>query len=332
MILAGDIGGTKTILGLFSRDGKKLQTLAEQKFPSQGYRSLEAMIRDFIDAHQHLVARNPIKNCAVGIAGPVVNGRSHLVNLKWRADATRLARSLDLPRAWVLNDLEATGWGVRELPSRKLHNLTPGVRPRAGNAALIAAGTGLGTATMFWNGTRHVPSAGEGGHQNFAPRTLDEIDLLRFMMRRYKRVSIERIVAGPGLGAIYEFLVESGRCKKTARMQRVLDEEQDDNAAVSRMGLAGKDAGARRALEMFVSLYGAVAGDLALVTRALGGIYVGGGIAPKILDAIDGGAFVEAFRDKGRLRSFVETIPVKVILEPRTALLGAAARAAAGDV
>jgi glucokinase len=244
-------------------------------------------------------------------------------------DARRIARFLRLPEVHLLNDLEATAWGISALPPGKTLNLTPRARGRPGNAALIAAGTGLGTAILCWDGKRHWPAAGEGGHAGFAPRDGDEMELLRYFLRRYDRLSLDRLVSGPGLGRIYEFLVESGRGTSSPPMARRLEQEEPA-AAISEAGLRGNDPTAERALDWFVSLYGSAAGDLALVAGAIGGVWVGGGIAPKILPKLRSGAFVRAFRTKGRLSPYLERIPVRVILDPRTGLLGAAARAARG--
>ena len=322
VILAGDVGGTKTNLGLFTWSSGKLRRVREGTFSSQESPSLEAMIARFLSEGGGTVHR-----AAVGVAGPVIDGTSQVVNLRWPVDERKLARAVGTPHVRVLNDLEATAWGIPVLPSRKLLNLTPGLRPRAGNAALIAAGTGLGMAILFRNGERFEPAASEGGHQGFAPRNEIEIELLRFMRKRYGRVSVERILAGPGFSAIYEFLVASGRGVETPEMSRRLA-AGDRNSAVSEAGVNGEDPVAERAVEMFVSMYGASAGDLALIARAVGGVYVGGGIAPKILPKLRSGEFLQSFRAKGRLSQLVEQIPVKVILEPNTALLGAAACAA----
>ncbi len=322
MILAGDVGGTKTNLGLFTWSNAKLRLVREGTFPSQESPSLEAMVGGFLAEGSETVHR-----AAVGVAGPVVGGRSQVVNLRWPVDERKLARALGTPHVRVLNDLEATAWGIPVLPSRKLLSLTPGLRARPGNAALIAAGTGLGMAILFRNGDQLEPSASEGGHQGFAPRNEIEIELLQFMRQRYGRVSVERIVAGPGFSAIYEFLVASGRGVETPEMSRRLA-TGDRNSAVSEAGVLGDDPVAERAVEMFVSMFGASAGDLALIARAVAGVYVGGGIAPKILPKLRSGGFLESFRAKGRLSQLVEQIPVKIILEPRTALLGAAACAA----
>jgi glucokinase len=323
MILAGDVGGTKTNLGLFRHSGGKLVAVREGGFPSQEFSSLEAMIDRFLAE-----GRQKVDRAAVGVAGPVVGGRSHVVNLRWPVDAAKLARTLGLSRVDVLNDLEANAWGIPELPPRKLVNLTPGLRGRPGNGALIAAGTGLGMAILFRDGERFRPSASEGGHQEFGPRDDLEIELLRYLRRLHGRVSIERVVAGPGFSAIYQFLIDHGWGKESAMMSERLATAGDPNGVISEAGLAGEDPVARMTLEMFVSLFGSAAGDLALVAKATAGVYVGGGIAPKILPRLRTGEFIRAFRNKGRLTPLLEQIPVKVILEPRTALIGAAACAA----
>jgi len=323
MILAGDVGGTKTNLGLFRRVGGKLVSSREESFSSQEFPSLETMIAEFLSR-----GRQKVDRAAVGVAGPVVGGRSHVVNLRWPVDGKRLARSLGLTRTDLLNDLEANAWGIPELPSKKFLNLTPGQRPGSGNAALIAAGTGLGMAILFRDGERFRPSATEGGHQEFAPRDDLEIELLRFMRRRHGRVSTERIVAGPGFSAIYQFLIEHGWGKESKRMSKRLAAADDPNGVISAAGLADEDRLARKTLEMFVSLYGSAAGDLALVAKSTAGVFVGGGIAPKILPMLRTGEFLRSFRNKGRLSPLLEGMPVKVILEPRTALIGAAACAA----
>ena len=322
MILAGDVGGTKTLLGLFEQVQGRLRVVREASFPSQGFPSLPAMVQEFLSA-----GREKVHRFAIGVAGPVIDGRSHVVNLRWPVDARKLAGSLGLTRVDVLNDLEATAWGIPELPSKKLQSLTPGLRSGRGNAALIAAGTGLGMALLIRDGDRFTPVASEGGHQEFAPRDDLEIELLRFMRQRLGRVSVERIVAGPGFSAIYRFLVESGRGQESESISRRMAEGADPNAIVTEAALEG-DPVAGRAVDLFVSMYGSAAGDLALVTKATGGVYVAGGIAPRILPRLRSGEFVRAFRAKGRLSPLLEKIPIRVVLEPRTALLGAAACAA----
>jgi len=323
VILAADVGGTSTRLGLFRQVGGKLRTEREAQFDSREADSFEAIVDAFLAAGKQRIHR-----CALGVAGPIVGERSEIVNLPWRVDVRRVGRRVGLDRVILLNDLEATGWGIPHLGPRHSVSLTPGLRGRPGNAALIAAGTGLGTAILFWDGKRFRPSAGEGGHQSFAPTDDLGVALLRFLRRRHGRVSWERVVAGPGLTAIYEFFVENRWGEKTREMRRRLDGADDPNLVIGEAGLRGDDWLAQRALDMFVSLYGAVAGDLALVANASAGVWVAGGIAPRILPRLRSGGFVRAFRDKGRLEPLVTKIPIRVIVEPRAALLGAAARAA----
>lgn len=321
MILAGDVGGTKTSLGLFDHSQGKLRALAEESFASRDYRSLEAIVEQFLSGRR----RRRISGAAVGVAGPVVRGGTQIVNLRWPVDAARLSRALGLERIQLLNDLEATAWGIAELAPRQLVSLTRGLRGRPGNGALIAAGTGLGMAILAWDGERFRPSASEGGHQGFTPRDELEIDLLRYMRKKYRRVSLERVISGPGFSDMYDFLIASGRRKESVAMKRRLAGADDRNAVISRAGMNSEDRAAAMVVDLFVSLYGAAAGDLALVARATAGVYVGGGIAAKLLPQLRHGRFMRAFRDKGRLTPLVEKIPVHVILEPRAALLGAAA-------
>ena len=292
---------------------------ARRVFASQDYPSLPAIVEEFLSG-----GRQKVHGCAVGVAGPVIDGRSQVVNLRWPVDAARLSRVAGVERALVLNDLEATAWGIPELDADQTVELIPGLMGRPGNAALIAAGTGLGMALLFWDGRQHQAAASEGGHQQFAPRDEMEIELLRFLRRKHARVSAERVVAGPGFSAIYQFLIDSGSYEESPEMTRRLAESDDPNAAISAAGVQGADPAAEKAVDLFVSMYGSAAGDLALVAKATAGLYVGGGIAPKILPKLRSGAFIQSFRNKGRLSSLIETIPVRVILEPRTALLGAA--------
>jgi len=323
VILAGDVGATKTLLGLFAHSRGGLRAVREASFRSADHGSLEEIVLEFMKG-----GRERIHALAVGVAGPVVDGKSAVVNLRWPVEARGLARCSGMDTVHVINDVEATAWGIPALGSRQTVSLTPRLRSRPGNAALIAAGSGLGTAILFWDGLRHRPAAGEGGHVGFAPRDDVEIELLKHLQEEHDRVSVERVTSGPGLTAIYRFLVGTGRVRAGRVMNRLVDEASDPAAAIAHAGLDGADPAARRALDRFVSFYGAAAGDLALVARAVGGVWVGGGIAPKILQALRSGEFLRAFRDKGRLASFVQKIPVRVILEPRTALIGAAAYAA----
>ena len=318
-VLAGDVGGTKTLLGLFGTVDGRLRSVREASYASQEAPDLPSMVRAFLAR-----GRERPEVFAVGVAGPVVAGRSQVVNLPWTVDDSELARTFGFRSVRVLNDLEATGWAVPALEGRQLRSLTHGLRPGAGNAAVISAGTGLGMAILVRDGARWLVSASEGGHQDFPPRDETEMELHSFVRRELRgRVSVERLVSGDGISRIYRFLVATGRTRESSAMRRRLAAAPDQNAAISRAALSGRDAACVRTLEMFVGLYGAAAGNLALVARAVGGVFVAGGIAPKILPALRWGGFLRAFRSKGRLSTLLETIPVKVVLEKRAALLGA---------
>ena len=322
MILAGDVGGTKTLLGLFEREGRRLRASRISILASADWPTFESMIAAFLAE-----GRERPRRAAFGIAGPIFRGRSQIVNLRWAVDARKVSRAIGNRPVALLNDLEASAHGLNELTPRQIVNLTPGLKPGDGNVALISPGTGLGMAILVRDGARLLVSASEGGHADFAPRDADEAALLEYVQRRHPRVSQERIVAGPGFSAIYDFLVDTGREKASPAMLARLA-SGDRNAAVSEAGVEGSDPAAERAVEMFVSLLGAAAGNLALVAKASGGVFVGGGIPPRILPKLREGTFLESFRAKGRLRRFLESVPVKVVVEPRLGLLGAAAHAA----
>ncbi|MCP3906095.1 MAG: glucokinase [Planctomycetes bacterium] len=323
MILAADLGGTKSLLGLFRMVAGKPSAEREQTFDSSAFSSFETMAGEFLSGER----RKP-RRVAIGVAAPVSRGVSQAVNLQWTVSARRVATRLAVEDVLLLNDLEATAWGIPSLSPRKLVNLTPGLRPGKGNAAVLAAGTGLGMATVVRDGERWLPQPSEGGHQDFGPRDDLEIALLRYMRRRQRgRVSLDRLVSGPGLVAIYDFLVDNGWGRPSTRMRTHPADVSDRAAAIGAAGLAEEDPVASRAVDLLVSLYGAAAGNLALAARATGGVYVGGGIAPRLLPRLRAGGFVAAFRDKGRLSDLLHKICIRVIVEPRTALIGAAAAA-----
>ena len=320
MIIAGDIGGTKTNVALFEPKGDELGTAVAQKsFPSGKYPSLEAILEEFVAEHHPEVA-----GACFGIAGPVVEGRVETPNLAWVVSDRTLAETLKIGRVGLINDLEATAFGIEALKPAQLHTLNEGDPSRRGHRALIAAGTGLGMAGIFYDGSRYHPIASEGGHAEFAPRTSMEIDLLRYLMEKFGgHVSYERALSGPGLYNVYSFL----RDQKFAEEPAWLAEEiasGDKTAAVSKAALSKKSELAMEALDMFVEIYGAMAGNLALIMKSFGGLYIGGGIAPKIIEKLRDGAFMKAFKDKGRMSSLVSSIPVHIILDDKTALYGAA--------
>lgn len=327
MLLAGDVGGTKTALGLFDESRPGVPSVAQGRAASRDHPSLESVVREFLDAH----GRPRIDAACFGVAGVVVDGRVATTNLPWHADERKLAGEIPARRVRLLNDLEAAGYGVLGLRPDELGEIQAG-RPRDGNKALIAAGTGLGEALLIWHQGHHRVVASEGGHAAFGPRSELEDRLLEHLRREHGHVSYERVLSGPGLVAIYRFLRHAG-VDGTGRARSApepgwLTERlaaEDPAAVVSEVGLAGSDPACAAALELFASIYGAEAGNLALKVVAVGGVLVGGGIAPKIREALVAGGFVRAFRDKGPMAGLMADIPVHIALNPDTPLLGAAA-------
>ena len=318
MILAGDVGGTKTALALFElRDGA-LVLEREATLPSREFPAFEDAVARFLDGG----TRPAVEAACFGVAGPVVNGRSVTTNLPWQLDEATLAASIPARRVRLLNDLEATGYGVLTLPPTALEPLQRGAA-RQGNMVLIAAGTGLGEALLIWDGQRHLVVASEGGHVDFAPRTDLETELLRFLRKELGRVSYERVLSGPGLYNVYRFLRDTGGLAEPSWLHDRIA-TGDPSAVVSEVGLAGGHPLCVQALYLFVAVYGAEAGNLALKALAVGGVFVGGGIAPKIRAKLADGTFVTAFCDKGRFAELMASIPISLVLEPRAALLGAA--------
>jgi glucokinase len=307
LILAGDIGGTNTRLALV--DGDPREPSALEIYPSGEHASLEEIVGAFLAAHPAEPAA-----ASFAIAGPVRDGRVQVTNLAWSVDAESLASTLALDHVQLLNDLEANAWGLPVLRADDLHVLNQGVSGAAGNAAVCSAGTGLGEAGMYWDGAHHQPFACEGGHTDFAPLTEQQEGLREHLAAQYDHVSYERVCSGPGLVNIYEFL--AGTCSLEA-------------PEISQRALAGTDATAVAALDMFVEIYGAEAGNLALKLMATGGVYLGGGIAPRILPKLEDGAFMRNFTAKGRFTDLLAGVPVRVILNDRTALMGAALAAEA---
>ena len=324
MILAGDIGGTNTRLARGAPDtaGLRLQDVAS--YASREHSGLEEIVARYRREHP-----GPVAAASFGVAGPVRDGVVRTTNLPWVIEAPRVAALLGLPAVGLLNDLEANAWGLAGLGPQDVLILGPGSPGASGNSAIIAAGTGLGEAGLFWDGRRHHPFATEGGHADFAPCDETEDGLLRWLRARFGRVSWERVVSGPGLVNIYTYLREQGRHPEDAGLAEAM-RSGDPAAAISLAATGGRSPLASAALDLFVSAYGGEAGNLALVTYSTGGLYVGGGIAPRIAARLADGRFMARFHDKGRMRPLMESIPVRVVLNDRTALLGAARHAAAG--
>ena len=324
MILAGDIGGTNTRLALVEAAPGGMRILFEKTFPSRERTSLEAALAEFLALH-----RAAFTKASFGIAGPVRNGRCEATNLPWVVDAKSVAKRLRLKRVGLINDLVANAYGIALLRGKDFVTLNKGNRNAQGNQALISAGTGLGEAGLLWDGKAHRPFASEGGHTDFAPRNHLEAELLDYLMKRHGRVSYERIGSGPGLVNAYRFFRDRGKGKEPAWLAEEL-RVGDPAAVISRRALDGKSPLCVQALDLFVSVYGAQAGNLALTVMATGGVYLGGGIAPKIVSKLKEPGFMNAFTAKGRLSPLLREVPVRVIMNPKTALLGAARHAALG--
>ncbi len=328
VVLAGDIGGTKTLLALFERTEGGLRALAERSFPSREHGSLEEIVRAFLAS----APRVPIATGCFAVAGPVIDGRAKATNLPWEMEEGSLAQAAGVPRVRLLNDLEGTAYGMLFLRPEEQHVLVAGTRPLLrGNVAVIAAGTGLGEAMLYFDGREHHPIASEGGHADFAPQGEREVALLAYLGRRFGgHVSWERILSGPGLHNVYCFLRDEGFASEPAELREALEAASDPTPVISQRGLAGSDALCTEALDLFCRIYGAEAGNFALRFLAVGGVFLGGGIAPKILPALSRGGFLEGYTAKGRLGPLLQGIPVRVCLNPKAALLGAAHFAARG--
>lgn len=333
-IIAADIGGTKTSVASFEPPreladaGRAPRLLERTRYVSADYDGLGAILREFMSTHR--ISPTSVRRVCAGIAGPVVEGHVETPNLPWSVNAEQLKRDLGVGGVSLLNDLEATAERAATLTEADVYVLNAGRRPKGPltNGAVIAAGTGLGMAVLHPINGAWWPVASEGGHMDFAPRDELEMELLRFLLRRHKRVSVERVLSGPGLVALYDFFAQRGQPAPNPELAAALRvEETDDPRLISEAALAGTCPVANLALDLFVSVYGATAGNLGLMAVSTGGMFVGGGIAPKILERLKGPAFMEAFTHKGRLSPLLETMPVHVILDADAALMGAAGRA-----
>jgi glucokinase len=323
MILAGDIGGTNTRLAIVERtDGGHLRIVIEATFRSTAYDGLHKIIEEFL-------GRQEVKPQAAcfGVAGPVHDNRCKTMNLTWVVDGAELAAQSRIPHVAVINDLEANAYGISCLESHDFEIVNAGDPNAAGHAAVVSPGTGLGEAGMFWDGQRYIPIPTEGGHTDFGPRTALEYELGQYLARQYEHLSYERIVSGPGIVNIYQFLRETGRGEEPEWLAAEL-KKGDPAAAISRAALEGRSSLCEQTLDVFLELFGAEAGNVALTFMARGGVWLGGGIVVKILPRLKATPhFLSGFTSKGRLRSLMEAIPIRVILNDKTALLGAASHA-----
>lgn len=354
MILAGDIGATKVHLALFDwRDGR-VDPERERTFASKDFPQFQDLLHEFLSPveedeeedtgaepsaagdddpgneppHEPSATAPPeVEVACLGVAGPVLDNRCRTTNLPWTLDGDELAKRFSIPMVRLLNDLEATAYGLFVLQPDELDVLNPGTAPKSPHSlALIAAGTGLGEAILFWDGRRYQPIPSEGGHADFAPNTDLEIELLRHLRTTHLHVSYERLLSGAGIQAIYEFLRDHKKNEPTWLAERL--KAADPPAVIAEAGLAKQADIAVQTLDLFASIYGAEAGNLALKAMALSGVYLGGGIAPKLLPKLKDGTFMRAFTAKGRYKRLLSAIPVRVITNPKAGLLGAAAVAA----
>ena len=321
MLLAGDIGGTKTNLAIFSSQAGLRAPLAEATFPSGKYSCLEDIVQEFIKQ-----VSMPVNQASFGVAGPVNDGHAVITNLPWIIDEQTIRQTLHLSSVSLLNDLEAIAYAVPILEPIDVHTINAGETSPGGGIAVIAPGTGLGEAYLTWDGTRYRAYPSEGGHASFSPNNDDEMGLLQYLRGHFGHVSFERVCSGNGLPNIYAYLRDSQYAEETPEIAAQLAEAADPTPVIVQAAL-DPDAPCslcQATLNMFLSILGTEASNLALKILATGGVYLGGGIPPRILSALENGRFLSAFRNKGRFSDLMARIPVRVILNPKTALLGAA--------
>ena len=318
MYLIADIGGTKTNIVALEDIDKRYKPVFEKTFASKNYDSLKSIVKEVIEENSF-----QIKSACFGVAGPVKNGKCEATNLPWLIDSKKIADVLGIKQddVHLLNDLESAAYGIDIIEEKDLYILNKGNPQKNGTRCLISAGTGLGESIIVWDGKKYKPIPSEGGHTDFAAKNKIEIDLLTWLINKYGRVSYERILCGPGLINVYEFFKDTEyQDIPTWIMERLKNE--DPSAVISELAMEKKDECCEKALELFVSVYGAEAGNMALKSLATGGVYIGGGIAPKILTKIKDGGFMQSFTNKGRLSVMVALMPVKVILNDKLPLFG----------
>jgi glucokinase len=323
MILAGDIGGTHARLALFTLKGERVILGPLEIYPTHEHASLESVVGAFLAQH-----REKPRAACFGIAGPVRDGRAQMANLNWVVDSSSLAREIACESVLVINDLVANAWGIGGLEPRDFVTLNAGAPEARGNIGVVSAGTGLGEAGLYFDGRRHHPFPSEGGHADFAPADDLQAELLAYLRREFGHVSIERVLSGSGLHHIYRFLRDTGRGDEPASLRDEIAAAEDPAIPVWRAATSGGCALASAALDIFVSVYGAEAGNLALKMLSTGGIYLGGGLAPRIIGQLEKPGFMTAFTAKGRMKDVLAAIPVRVILNDEAALIGAARAAA----
>jgi glucokinase len=319
MILAGEIGATRTRLAAFETEGNRLECVVEKTYMSQQHDGLSGILADFIKTEGI-----PVHSACVGVAGPVRAGRSKISNLPWVIDARELATQLRLNSVGLLNDLEAYAYGIDGLESKDFIPLSEGAEDAEGNRAVISAKTGLGMAGLYWDGFRHHPFACEGGHADFAPRDDLQMELLAYLQKKYGRISCERILSGPGIKNIYDFLRDAHKTEEPEWLRTQMSTAPDPPALISQLALEGKAAICDQALSIFVSVFGAETGNCALNFMSTGGIFIGGSIAAKIVPKMKDRLFLESFLDKGRMEAILKDMPVKIVANDDCGMIGAA--------
>src|ERR1700731_2478200 len=319
MILAGEIGATRTRLAAFETEGSRLQCVVEKNYASQQRDGLSGILADFIKTEGI-----PVHSACLGVAGPVRSGRSKISNLPWVIDAREVAMQLKLNSVGLLNDLEAYAYGIDGLESKDFITLGEGVDEAEGHRAVISAKTGLGMAGLYWDGFRHHPFACEGGHADFAPRNDLQMELLAYLQKKYGRISCERILSGPGIKNIYDFLRDAHKAEEPEWLRTEMSAAPDPPALISQMALEGKAAICDQALSIFVSVFGAETGNCALNFMSTGGIFIGGSIAAKIVSKMKAPVFLESFLDKGRMETILKDMPVKIVANDDSGIIGAA--------
>lgn len=318
MILAGDVGGTKCNLALFSEKNGSLTTVFKKRFASKEFAQFDLIVKEFSRLAAPHLSSDPVIAAGFGVAGPVIKNQVRATNLPWMVDARILENELQVPKIVLMNDLGATGHSIEHLAPDEFCVLNPGRPEPGGTRALLAAGTGLGQSILVWDGQRYRIVPSEGGHSDFAPHTEQQIELLRFMRRRYPQVSWELILSGRGFRTIHEFL------SSTVKHASFEDPDADPAPEITSKGLAKTCPVCVETLDLWTAIYGAEAGNLALKVLALGGVYVAGGIAVKIIDKIKDGTFFKAFKDKWHFENLLANIPVSVVLNESAPLMGAA--------
>jgi glucokinase len=318
VVLAGDIGGTKTNVGLFVMGKKRPEPLVIESFASRKAPNLEDIVGRFLKSHPALIS-----SACFGIAGPVINGRCKTTNLPWGVSETRMKGRFHWRHVRLLNDLVAAGLAIPLLRRSELVSLNKGVSQKNGNLALLSPGTGLGHSVLVYKDGDYVPLCSEGGHVSFSPTTEEEVELWRYLRKKYDHVSVERVLSGPGLVNVYSWLRDSGRFEEPPWLKELM-KKGDPAKAISESALQKKQALCVESLYLYISMLGNAAGNLALTGMAIGGLYLGGGIPPKILPALKQGPFLKGFMAKGRFADVLARVPVRVILNDKAAILGAA--------